>query len=464
MKAKARPSWGRGHADVAIRTAYAENPRVTREVPETREARMRRRGFVARSTLGAAAMAAFGPAHAVADPSAGESGELPGPIARLRRQSPEPEPIGEPERKERRAKAQRLMEERGIAAMFIEPGPNLDYFADVSWGRSERLFGLLLPRRGDGVIISPSFEKERAALGVKDRFEIRAWQEDESPYDLIVQTVRAAGLDSGGLAMDPAARVFAWTGLAGAAGSRFDVVTAAPIVEQTRGVKSAHEIEIMRYANQVTLQAYDAAFATMKPGMTQEQLSANVSAAMTRLGYEGGALVLFGESSAYPHGAPNPAPLSEGSVVLIDGGLKVHGYQSDDTRTVSFAKPDAEAQRAFDVVREAQQAALAAAAPGRPAGSVDAAARAVIDRAGFGPGYRLFTHRLGHGIGLEYHEWPYLVKDSAVELRPGMTFSDEPGIYQYGKFGMRLEDIMAITDTGAELLTEPATSLEYSAA
>jgi Xaa-Pro dipeptidase len=232
-------------------------------------------------------------------------------------------------------------------------------------------------------------------------------------------------------------------------------------VEGTRGIKSGHEIEIMQFANEVTLQAYEAAFKTLQAGMTQQDLTRTIATAMTQLGYSGGATVLFGEASAYPHGAPNPKPLAAGDIVLVDGGLSVHGYRSDITRTISLGAASAEAQRVFEVVREAQQAALSAARPGVTAGSVDAAARAHITRSGYGDGYALFTHRLGHGIGLEGHEWPYLVKGSTVELKAGMSFSDEPGIYQYGKFGVRCEDIMVITHGGARLLTPAPTRLRY---
>jgi Xaa-Pro dipeptidase len=180
---------------------------------------------------------------------------------------------------------------------------------------------------------------------------------------------------------------------------------------------------------------------------------------MKKLGYQGGALVLFGESSAYPHGLPKPRSLMENQVVLVDGGLSVHGYQSDMTRTVVFGTPSDEAHKVFEIVHEAQRQAVGFAGPGKKCGDVDAAARKVITDAGYGPDYRTFTHRLGHGIGLEGHEWPYLVRGSEIVLQPGMTFSDEPGIYQYGKFGIRLEDILAITETGAEMMTPTQTSL-----
>jgi Xaa-Pro dipeptidase len=233
----------------------------------------------------------------------------------------------------------------------------------------------------------------------------------------------------------------------------------ATLINQCRGVKSAHEIEIMRFANQATLEAYRQAFKTLRTGMTQAELARNVSAEMAKLGYQGGALVLFGESSAYPHGLPKPRTLEENQVVLVDGGLSVHGYQSDMTRTVVFGTPSLEAQKVFDVVHDAQRKAVEFAGPGKKCGEVDAVARKVVTNAGYGPDYRTFTHRLGHGIGLEGHEWPYLVRGSQIVLEPGMTFSDEPGIYQYGKFGIRLEDIMAITEFGAGTMTPTQPSL-----
>ena len=369
-----------------------------------------------------------------------------------------PAPITETEREQRREKAQRLMKQLGFSAMLIEPGANMTYFAGIEWGRSERLFAFILPETGKPVVISPAFEQQRAEDQVNGRFDIRVWQEDQNPEVLVADTLRDLGLSAGRLAIDPSARSFISTELALARpGMQFG--TAAVIINQCRGVKSAHEIEIMRFANQITLQAYREGFKTLKAGMTQAELTRNFATEMTKLGYEGGVFALFGESSAYPHGLPKPRTLAENQVVLVDGGLTVLGYQSDMTRTVVFGTPAPEAQKVFDVVHEAQRQALAFAAPGKRCGEVDAAARKVITDAGYGPDYRTFTHRLGHGIGLEGHEWPYLVRGSQVIIEPGMTFSDEPGIYQYGKFGIRLEDIMAITESGAEMLTPPQKSL-----
>ncbi|HMF86619.1 MAG TPA: Xaa-Pro peptidase family protein [Gemmatimonadaceae bacterium] len=378
-----------------------------------------------------------------------------------RHQPGPPAPIAESEREQRRDKARRLMKQLGYSAMLIEPGANMTYFAGIDWGRSERLFAFVLPVTGRPVVISPAFEQQRAEDQVAGRFDVRVWQEEQNPEALVADTLRDLGLATGRLAVDPSARTFVFTELA-LVRPATQFGTAAVIINQCRGVKSAHEIDIMRFANQKTLEAYRTAFKTLRIGMTQAELASNVSEAMAKLGYRGGALVLFGESSAYPHGLPAPRSLAENQVVLVDGGLAVHGYPADMTRTVVFGTPAPEAQKVFDTVHEAQARALAFAAPGKKCGDVDAVARKVITDAGYGPDYRTFTHRLGHGIGLEGHEWPYLVRGSQVVLEPGMTFSDEPGIYQYGKFGVRLEDIMAITDTGAEMLTPTAKSLMVS--
>jgi Xaa-Pro dipeptidase len=372
-----------------------------------------------------------------------------------------PIPISEAEREQRRDSARRILRQLDFAAMLVEPGANMTYFAGIEWGRSERLFAFLLPISGRPVVIAPAFEQQRAEDQVGGRFDIRVWQEDQNPEALVADTLRDLGLGTGRLAIDPSARTFVLTELA-LARPGLQYATAANVINRCRGVKSAHEIEIMKFANQTTLEAYRAAFKTLRVGMTQAELAQNVSSEMRKLGYQGGALVLFGESSAYPHGLPKPRSLEENQVVLVDGGLSVHGYQSDMTRTVVFGTPTAEMKKVFDVVHEAQARAVAFAAPGKKCGAVDDVARKVIADAGYGPDYRTFTHRLGHGIGLEGHEWPYLVRGSQVMLEPGMTFSDEPGIYQYGKFGIRLEDIMSITENGAEMMTATQTGLADS--
>ncbi len=430
---------------------------------------MKRREFLGCGVAGAgmAALAGMGalPLGAEPAPAAGAGAGpvvVPGALAAAgavtgSRPPGEPAPIAEAEYAERRARAQRLMGEHKLDALFLEPGANLLYFSGIRWGRSERLFGMLLLRTGEPFFVVPAFEEGRAADQIGHRFAMRTWEEDASPYRLIADALAGAGARTGVLAVDESARYFVPFEL-GRAAPALTLTSAEPVSHGCRGVKSAHEIEIMRYANRITHDAYRAALGTLHEGMTQAELSRTVADAFRKAGYQGYALVLFGEASAFPHGVPEPRALRAGDVVLVDGGCNVLGYESDMTRTVVFGTPTAEQQRVWDTVRHAQAAALAAAAPGRRAGDVDAAARKVITDAGYGPGYRLFTHRLGHGIGLEEHEWPYLVRGSEVVLRPGMCFSDEPGIYQPGKFGVRTEDIMTITETGAELLTPPASA------
>jgi Xaa-Pro dipeptidase len=422
---------------------------------------MQRREFVQRGALvGGAAVLGLRPSTALAnqlDDGRYDGSSNPSPIRSLPADAPPP--ISEAERAQRRDKAQRLMKELGYSAMLIEPGANMTYFAGIDWARSERLFAFILPQTGKPVVISPAFEQQRAEDQVAGRFEIRVWQEDQSPEALIAGVFRDWGIATGKVAIDGSARTFVYNEMA-MANAAIQFGTAEAITNACRGVKSAHEIEIMRYANRMTLEVYRDAFKALRVGMTQAELGRNVLDGFAKRGYPGGfALVLFGESSAYPHGLPKPRSLAENQVVLLDGGTGVLGYQSDMTRTVVFGTVAPEAQKVFDIVHEAQRSALATAAPGKRCGDVDAAARKVITDAGYGPDYRTFTHRLGHGIGLEGHEWPYLVRGSQIVMQAGMTFSDEPGIYQYGKFGIRLEDILAITESGAEMMTPPQSSL-----
>lgn len=420
---------------------------------------MKRRDFIQASALGAGALAVLGTSACAAgenpEVQAGAA-ELPAPIAALRsRTADAPPPITEEERRARRARAQQLMGESSIDALFIEPGSSLGYFADLRWGRSERTFGLLLPREGEGIVICPAFEEGRAAKTVADRFEIRTWQENESPFALIGAALRGWGKATGTLGLEETTRHFVAAGVTRSTPA-LKVVSGDPVTHGARGIKTAHEVEIMRFANRITVEAIEAAFASLYEGMTQADLSRLVRASFTKLGYSGGGLTLIGESSAYPHGSENPGTLREGDVVLVDAGTNVNGYTSDISRTTVLGTPSAEVAEVYGIVREAQAAALAATQPGKTCGEIDRAARRVIEAAGYGPGYTYFTHRLGHGIGLDGHEWPYLVEDSQVVLRPGMSFSNEPGIYQMGKFGVRIEDIMVVTENGAEMLTDQA--------
>jgi Xaa-Pro dipeptidase len=244
------------------------------------------------------------------------------------------------------------------------------------------------------------------------------------------------------------------------AGPALQVVSATPISAGCRGVKDAHEIELMKLANEVTLTAYKAAYEAMEEGMTQRDVGGLISAAHSRLGFQGNASVQTGQWAALPHGSITPQVIEQGTILLLDGGCGVEGYRSDISRTFVLGTPTDKMQQVFDIEFEAQTAAWKAAGPGKTGEDVDAAARKVIEDAGYGPGYTYFTHRVGHGIGMDGHEWPYLVKGNHEPLAIGNSFSDEPGIYIPGEFGVRLEDIMVITEDGADLLTPQSPSLE----
>jgi Xaa-Pro dipeptidase len=237
-------------------------------------------------------------------------------------------------------------------------------------------------------------------------------------------------------------------------------VSGTPVTAGCRTIKDAHEIAIMRFASQVTLKAYEAAWKSLKEGMTQDDFARLVQLAHKQLGFDGSAGVQVGKFSALPHGSVTPQVVREGSILLIDGGCKVEGYSSDLSRTFVLGKPTQRMKDVFEIEHRAQTAAVKTARPGLPCEAVDAAARKVIVDAGFGPDYKYFSHRVGHGMGMDGHEWPYLVKGNTLPLAPGMVFSDEPGIYIPGEFGIRLEDDMVITEAGAELFTPQSPSLE----
>jgi Xaa-Pro dipeptidase len=238
------------------------------------------------------------------------------------------------------------------------------------------------------------------------------------------------------------------------------IASATPVTAGCRMRKSAHELQLMTLANQVTLAAYEAAYLSLQEGMTQHDFGGLVAAAHSQQGFPGEASIQVGDNSALPHGSAKPQIIRKGTILLMDGGCAVEGYQSDISRTVVLGKATDKMHKNFAIVYRAQQAALAAARPGAECQSVDAAARKVISDAGYGPDYRYFTHRLGHGIGMDGHEWPYLVRGNTLPMAPGMCFSDEPGIYIRGEFGIRLEDDMHITENGAELFTPQSPSLD----
>jgi Xaa-Pro dipeptidase len=395
------------------------------------------------------AFAAPLPRAEVAPPSE----DVPAPIAALRPMTDGVAAITVDEHRARILRAQGLMRAGGPDAIVLASGTGLGYFTGAEWGLSERFFGAVITREGDPAWVTPAFEKARALEQIRIGGDVRAWEEHESPSALVASILRERQA-TGRIGIEET-MPFMFADEIGAALPAAKVVSATPVTAGCRMIKDAHELALMRRAGEITVRAFRAVFQSLREGLTQPEASALAAEAHRRLGMKGGALVLFGADAAFPHGTTRPQPLRRGEVVLIDGGGRLHGYASDITRTGVFgAVPTERQRRLWDVVRRAQQAAFDAARPGAEAQAVDAAARRVVDEAGLGPDYRLFTHRVGHGIGMDGHEWPYLVRGNRTLLRPGMCFSDEPGIYIPGEMGVRLEDIIFITETGAENMTK----------
>lgn len=374
-------------------------------------------------------------------------------------------PISDDERRARIEKAQRLMRENRIDAIFLEGGSSLFYYTGVRWGNSERMFAAVIPAKGELAQIAwitPKFEEARARELIRFGKDIRAWEEDESPYKVVTGIFKDRGIRTGRIGMEERVRFFLFDGIRQEA-KHLEYVSADAVTAGCRIFKSPAEIALMQRANDITIQAFKAAAATLKEGMTQYDFGAQVSAAFRALGATGSALIGFGEYSAFPHGSIQPQKLKEGDIVLMDGGTSVEGYASDITRTFVFGKPTQRQRDIWNLERKAQDAAFAAAKVGATCESVDAAARKVITDAGFGPDYKVpgLPHRTGHGIGLDGHEWTNFVRGNKTKLQPGMCFSDEPMIAIYGEFGIRLEDCLYITETGPKFFTKQSASIDH---
>jgi len=422
-----------------------------------------RRGFLQTAGLASTALLT-GKESVFALQNEKESQGLPAPIARLKSRRSEAAPISVEERQQRIDRASHLMAENKLDAIMLIGGTSLVYFTNIHWWLSERLFAMILPVKGKPFYVCPAFEEDRAreqiagGPGGTDA-EVRVWEEDESPYQRIAEGLKDRGIVSGRIGVEETVRYVYSEGVSKAAPT-LQITSATPVTAGCRMIKSRHELQLMRLANEVTLAAYEAAYLSLKEGMTQHDFAGLVQEAHSKLGFQGSAGVQVGENSALPHGSAKPQVVREGTILLMDGGCTAEGYESDISRTFVLGKPTDKMKKNFEIVHRAQQAALAAARPGVQCQAVDAAARKVITDAGYGPDYKHFTHRVGHGIGMDGHEWPYLVRGNTLPLAPNMTFSDEPGIYIRGEFGIRLEDDMYITENGAELFTPTSPSLE----
>jgi Xaa-Pro dipeptidase len=372
-------------------------------------------------------------------------------------------PITVEERKQRIAKAQSIMEKEKIDAIFLEGTVSCFYFTGMRWGQSERTFGVVIPAKGPIAYVCPKFEEDRAMELLNPVFgdEVRCWEEHESPYALIFNIIKDRGTKYKKIGMEERVRFFIADGVKKLA-TGFDIVDATPVTAGCRMYKTKAELDLMQYSSDITIKAYQAAFATIRPDMSQSEFSGNISAAFRKLGYTGGASVQVGKYSALPHGSITPQVIREGDIVMVDGGTSVEGYASDITRTIVVGKPTQRQIDVWNIELEAQNAAFAAIKIGAPCEVVDAAARAVIEKAGFKTNYKLpgLPHRTGHGIGLEGHEWTNFVKGNKTPMAVGMCFSNEPTISIPGEFGIRLEDCLYIAEDGPHYFSKQSISIE----
>jgi Xaa-Pro dipeptidase len=425
-----------------------------------------RRSFFRSSSVAvaAAALPAFGEAS-------DDAASLPAPIAALPTFAGRVPPFTNEERLARIERAKALMAENRIDAIVLANNSTSSmYFANISLNGGERLWALVIPAKAKPFVVCPAFESARAhELLSTGPFgadaDVLTWQEDESPFALLVRGLRDRGIATGRVGLDENMK-FVFSSSLAQAGPQLTFVIATPVTAGCRMIKDAHEIECMRTACHATLAVYQAVYRSLREGMTTKDVQGLIAAAYEQVGLPGEASLNIGAFTASPHGSRQPQTIREGTVLMVDDGCLVEGYASDITRTFVLGKPTQKMKDVFSVVHDAQQAALAAARPGVELAQVDAAARKVIIDAGYGPGFKYFSHRVGHGIGMDGHEWPYLVTndmfgwDLHPHMLPGMTFSDEPGIYIPGEFGIRLEDDMHIGENGAELLTPASPSLE----
>ena len=416
--------------------------------------RVSRREFVRNAAAAAGGIAGMGLAgRAVADETSGAPA--------LRSITDAARPITVAERRARLEKATALIDAQGARALLVEAGTALEYFTGIRWWRSERLTAAVLTRDGALSIVTPYFEGPSIEEQLELEADIVTWHEDESPFRRVADLV--AGIEGGGpLLLEETVRYFIASGIAAEA-PRLDIRDGRDVTRGCRMYKSPAELALMQVANDVTLAAYRHIYPKVQPGMRPAEISGLMNTATRALGGSVKfSMVLLGPASAYPHGTLQPQRVEEGGVVLMDCGCSVHGYQSDISRTWVVGSPSDKQRRVWDTVRRGQEIALNAAAPGVPAGTVDETVRAFYAREGFGPDYETpgLTHRLGHGIGMNGHEPVNFVRGERTPLAPGMCFSNEPGIYLPGEFGVRLEDCLYMTEDGPRLFSPLSPSLD----
>ncbi len=385
-----------------------------------------------------------------------------GPMDQLKSMTDNVVPISLDERKGRIEKAQRLMVENNIDAIYLDGGTSMEYFTGIKWGNSERMMAAILPAKGDVKYVGPHFEEERIRELMKIGTDLRVWEEHESPYKVVAGIFSDLGIKTGKVGMEERVRFFLFDGIRKEASS-INYQSADPVTAACRLIKSASELALMQKANDITIESYKVAVAMLTEGMSQGDFSNNAAEAHKRLGAPGGgAGASFGIPSAFPHGSSTPQKLQKGDVVLMDGGCRIGGYSSDISRTVIFGEPTKRQREIWDLEKQAQAAGFTAAKLGDPCENVDIAARKVITDAGFGPGYKVpgLAHRTGHGIGMDGHEWGNMVLGNKQPLQVGMCFSIEPTISIYGEFGIRLEDCAYMTEEGVKWFSQPSPAID----
>ena len=372
--------------------------------------------------------------------------------------------ISEAEFKQRIKKAQAIMAENNIAATYIDAGTNLYYFTGTRWYASERMVGAIIPQQGEIKYITPYFEVNTLSQYMTIKGEIKGWQEHESPYQLVSQTLSEMGITTGQLAIDESAAFFIADGIKKAAPA-LTLIDAKCVTAGCRAEKSDTEIALLQQAKNMTIEVHKAVARILHVGITVQEVTDFIDQAHRKVGAPAGSyfcIVLFGEDSSYPHGVKSPKALEENDIVLIDTGCQVEGYNSDITRTYVFGEPNQRQRDMWLVEKLAQEAAFDAAKIGVACGDVDVAARAYLASQNLGPDYQTpgCPHRTGHGVGLDIHEWPYLVRSDRTPLTKGMCFSNEPMLVIPNEFGIRLEDHFYMTETGAKWFTEPSYSID----
>jgi Xaa-Pro dipeptidase len=370
-------------------------------------------------------------------------------------------PISDEERSSRLEQARRLMGDNGIHAIYLEGGTSMFYYTGLRWWNSERMFALVIPSKGEIAWVCPAFEEDRARELIRFGKDIRTWQEDESPFKRVAEIFHDRGILHGKVGMEERVRFFLFDGIRKEA-PHLEYVSADPVTVGCRVIKSPAELALMQKANDITIEAYKASIARLEKGMTKDDFRAISTEAHRVLGVNGGIGAQIAEASANPHGSIKHIELKEGDIVLMDGGCDVDGYRSDISRTIVFGEPNQHQREIWNLAKKAQDAVYEAAGVGVPCEDADAAARQVYIDYGFPGGYELpgCPHRAGHGIGLDGHEWIYLVKGNKAPMEPGMCFTNEPMLVIPGEFGVRLEDDFYITAEGPRYFTIPSPSID----